>query len=297
MLRKTQIVKVSSNGSDKLRMNKLGAILFDVDGTLADTEELHRQAFNITFAESGLAWHWSKPQYAQLLSISGGPDRIRHYARTQAPDSRLEQDPRPFIQALHVAKSATFRRLLAQTGAPLRPGVRRLLDDARRHGVQLALATCTSMANVRQLLDQNLPSDWPSWFATIVTSADLQEMKPSPDVYLQVLSRLQLPARACVAVEDTVNGNKAACAAGLATVITTNEFTYQSAFPGARLVVSQLGEPKCPFELLSGSPASQQTYVDLGMLGDLIDGDLPRASGQPAPNCRTSGPQTNAMVG
>ena len=120
------------------------ALLFDVDGTLADTErDGHRVAFNRAFAEAGLDWVWDVPLYGELLAVTGGKERIRHYVERYRPDYRPPADFDDLIVRLHAAKTRHFTALVAEGGIPLRPGVRRLLDEARRARVRLAIATTT----------------------------------------------------------------------------------------------------------------------------------------------------------
>ncbi len=249
-------------------MRKLNAILFDVDGTLADTEELHRKAFNAAFQHHDLTWNWTRSEYAALLKISGGPDRISNYGKSLHP-AESRTDNLEFVHAIHATKSELFRAALRLDPISLRPGIRRLIDEARSQGIKLALATCTSMRNVQQLLDQNLPMEWPNWFAAIVTSNQVREMKPAPAVYLRALDALGTDPAGCIAIEDTENGHQAALAAGLTTVVTTNRFTRRGNFPGAGMVLTDLGEPDHAMEVLAG-PSVSRRYIDVGVLARLL---------------------------
>jgi HAD superfamily hydrolase (TIGR01509 family) len=219
------------------------ALIFDVDGTLAETEELHRAAFNEAFAaEGGPGWHWDQPLYARLLAVTGGKERIAHFAPTL---------PAERIQSLHAAKTAHYARLVASGGLTLRPGVRRLLQAAHHTGVKLAIATTTSPANIEALLAAcgNVPS-----FDVIAAGDEVSAKKPAPDIYLLALRRLGLPANACLAIEDSENGLRSARAAGLRCLITTSLYGGTGPFPGAAAVVTNLGEPNAPADLLAGPP-------------------------------------------
>lgn len=252
----------------------LQAIIFDVDGTLANTEEIHRQSFNEAFAEFDLDWDWSQDDYIDLLAISGGRERIRDYARAHLK-------PRPQIKALrklaadiHARKSAIYRDKLNSGQIGLRPGVQRLLNEARTSGLHLAIATSTSSANVETLLANILKQAPAYYFETIVTSDIVVDKKPAPAVYQYALAELGLAPDQCIAIEDTINGNLAALAAGLKTVITTHRFTRHHDFPGASLVLDQLGERNHPFTILSGD-AHGSGYVDVALLDTILTGDSP----------------------
>ncbi|MGH8598102.1 MAG: HAD-IA family hydrolase [Gammaproteobacteria bacterium] len=242
----------------------LQGLLFDVDGTLADTEEIHRQAFNQTFRESGLAWEWTPPLYEELLVISGGKERIQHYALGVDPALVGRADFPDFVRTLHGKKTALYARLLCSGHVRLRPGVERLLLEARGTGLTLGLASSSAWSNVRTLLDNNLGRDWQSWFAAIETCDSVTEMKPSPAVYQAAVRRMHIDPRYCVAFEDTENGLKAALGAGLATVITTHRFTRNHAFVGAALVLNGLGEPEQPVTVVRG--VVHRPYIDLAVL-------------------------------
>ena len=247
----------------------LRALIFDLDGTIADTEEVHRRAFNQAFAEHGLPWAWSQAEYAGLLSISGGRERTLQYARQSVPPPFHGAQLIELARKLHSAKSALYARMLAERGVPLRPGVLRLLNEARCSGIRLAIASSTSPANVRAACDGSLPGDWADWFDIVATCDVVEAKKPSAAVYRYVLEHTGWRAGECVAIEDTPNGNRAALGAGLATVITTHAFTHDGDFDGASLVVDGLGDPDRPFEVIAGN-AYGCDHLDVGLLGRIV---------------------------
>ncbi len=252
-------------------MSKLKGLILDMDGTLADTEEIHRLAFNRSFREHGLDWEWGADQYADLLSTSGGRERIQAYARTQKSNHPLsEEQLREFAARVHQRKSVCYQQQFDAEPIHLRSGVRRLLEEARNCGLRLAVATNSSRANFELLMQR---CDWPEiigiWDA-VISRDEIREMKPSPAVYLKALESLELPASVCVAIEDTSNGNAAARAAGLAVVITTHCFTSGHRFPGAALVADSLGDPGCPCTVTHGDPRGR-TQVDVAWLQELLD--------------------------
>lgn len=255
----------------------LQGILFDVDGTLADTEEFHRQAFNEAFTEFGLDWNWSREEYTDLLAISGGRERIRAYAETHLLPKLRPAALRELALRVHTRKSAIYRDKLCNGHIGLRPGVQRLLDNARTSGVHCAIATSTSTFNVETLMQHALDRPIAEYFEAVVTSDIVVDKKPSPAVYQYAMAELGLSPDLCIAIEDTASGNRAARAAGLKSVITTHRFTRHHDFSGASLVLDELGDPHQPFTVHSGN-AHGTRYVDIALLDALLTGNY-----EPAP--------------
>jgi HAD superfamily hydrolase (TIGR01509 family) len=248
-------------------MQDLKALLFDVDGTLADTErDGHRVAFNAAFVEAGLDWRWSVPLYGELLAVTGGKERIRYFIDTYQPLVPAVADLEGFIAGLHRAKTRFYTQALDAGSIPLRPGVLRLLQESRAAGLRLAVATTTTPENVTALLRSSIGPESLDWFEVIAAGDVVPAKKPAPDIYLWALERLRLPPEVCVAFEDSAHGLRAARDAGIATVlITINDYTREQQFPDAALVLDGLGEPQVPFELLAGD-AGTSGYVDLALL-------------------------------
>jgi HAD superfamily hydrolase (TIGR01509 family) len=213
----------------------LQALIFDVDGTLADTEMAHLQAFNHAFVEMGLDWRWDVPLYTRLLAVSGGKERIKAYWQTQAsqPKDISGAGMQETIDHLHEIKTAAYEQAVQDGAVQMRPGVLALLSEASAAGLQLAIATTTSPVNIAALLRQAIGSDWKRNFSVIEDASTAPRKKPDPMVYQQTLTRLGLQARQCLAFEDSENGLRAAMGAGLATVITPNDFTAAHDFKGA----------------------------------------------------------------
>lgn len=220
----------------------LQALIFDVDGTLADTENAHLAAFNTAFAQEGFDWHWDLPLYTQLLEVSGGKERLLHYWRQVQPDIQDIDGAglRDTIDRLHAFKTAAYEAAVQDGAVQLRPGVLALIESAHNAGLTLAIATTTSPVNIAALLRAAIGSQWAKYFAVVEDASTAPKKKPDPQVYRQTLQRLSLPARACIALEDSANGLRAALAAPLATVITPNEFTAHHNFSGALRVLPSL---------------------------------------------------------
>jgi len=224
----------------------LRALIFDVDGTLADTESAHRAAFNHAFMELGLDWHWDEALYTELLEISGGKERIRHYWKQVNPDIRaLNGDAmQETIARIHELKTAHYEAAIASGQVALRPGVLALVDEALAQGLQLAIATTTSPVNISALLRQAMGPAWRHNFSAIGDASSAPIKKPHPQVYLQMLDALKLDPSDCLAFEDSGNGLKAATLAGLATVITPTQYTRHHDFSRALHVLPDLGETR-----------------------------------------------------
>ncbi|HOX60061.1 MAG TPA: HAD family hydrolase [Verrucomicrobiota bacterium] len=237
-------------------MNALQALIFDVDGTLAETErDGHRPAFNAAFAELDLSWHWDEALYGRLLDITGGKERIRHFAATHAPELAARGDFEDLVRRLHAAKTAHYVRLVENGRLSLRPGVARLIASARHTGIRLAIATTTSPENVDALLRASLAPEAPDWFAVIGAGDIVPAKKPAPDIYQWVLDRLGLPPAACLAIEDSENGLKSASTAGVRCLVTVNDYTRDQDFSDAWAVRESLAAVTLE-SLLADSPGN-----------------------------------------
>ncbi|MBI4783830.1 MAG: HAD family hydrolase [Oscillatoriophycideae cyanobacterium NC_groundwater_1537_Pr4_S-0.65um_50_18] len=255
-------------------MPHLQALIFDVDGTLADTErDGHRVAFNRAFVAAGLDWVWSVELYGKLLEITGGKERIRFYLDNYLSDASL---PDSFagslseqIASLHAAKTVHYKQLLQENVIPLRPGVKRLLLEAREQGIRLAIATTTTPANVTALLENAIAPEALDWFEVIAAGDIVPAKKPAPDIYEYALQAMNLTPEVCLALEDSRQGLRSAMQAGLKTVITVNGYTQSQDFAGAALVIDHFGEPDLPFQAIAGD-GQGQAYFDVALAKYLL---------------------------
>lgn len=216
------------------------ALIFDVDGTLAETEEAHRAAFNQAFKQAGMNWNWSVEDYRQLLKITGGKERIRAHQADLPADQHLSDDE---IKALHAEKTKLYVKILKEGKLALRPGIKALVQAATDAGIRVAIATTTSRPNVDALCACCWRKPAHKLFEVIACGDEVDNKKPAPDVFLLALERLNLSATDCVAFEDSVNGVNSAQGAELPVVVTPSMYTASDDFSGAQCVVVNLTAP------------------------------------------------------
>ncbi|WP_321323289.1 HAD family hydrolase [Thiomicrorhabdus sp.] len=247
-------------------MAELQALLFDVDGTLADTEkDGHRPAFNMAFEEAGLDWNWDVDLYGKLLAVTGGKERIRFYLEKFNTDFVKPDNFDDFVKGLHAAKTKFYTQLMAEGKIPLRPGVEALINEAKESGMRMAVVTTTTPENVTALLDNTLGKGSESWFEVIAAGDIVPAKKPAPDIYIWALEQMSLTPDQAIAFEDSRNGILSSVAADLKTIVTINDYTKEDDFSDAVLVLDQMGDNTNPFTVLSGD-AHGKDYLDLELV-------------------------------
>jgi HAD superfamily hydrolase (TIGR01509 family) len=201
------------------------ALLWDVDGTLAETERHgHLSAFNLAFAEAGVPWRWSAQRYGELLRVTGGRERLLFDMQSQGAAPPEAPAREALAAQLHRLKSRHYEAIVATGQLPLRAGVPELIADCRRAGVILGIVTTTSRGNVEALLHRHLGPHWRQQFAVLVCAEDAPLKKPDPQAYLVALARLALSGADAVAVEDSPAGVEAARRAGVPVVLTRSHY-------------------------------------------------------------------------
>ncbi|HWB71953.1 MAG TPA: HAD-IA family hydrolase [Egibacteraceae bacterium] len=240
------------------------AVVFDVDGTLVDSERHgHRVAFNDAFEEFDLPYRWDEEQYGRLLRVTGGQSRLRHFLEEQGEPPERADD---LAARLHAHKTERFRALIDEGAIPARPGVERLLAELDADGTTVAITTTGSREWVEPLLDLLFGA---GRFAAIVAGDDVADRKPDPAAYLKLLDRLGLPPEVVVAVEDSAEGVQAARAAQLACLAVVNDYTRDQDLSAAQLVVDGFGDPgeasvlHGPADLLDGGAVRPATLRGL----------------------------------
>jgi HAD superfamily hydrolase (TIGR01509 family) len=241
----------------KRDMTQLKAVIFDVDGTLAETErDGHRVAFNNAFVSEGLDWQWDEELYGKLLAVTGGKERIRYFLSDFKTDFEYEGDLTQFIASLHAEKTKHYVKLLESNAIALRPGVVRLIDEIRKSGLRLAIATTTTPANVTALVTNTLGAEALDWFECIAAGDIVPAKKPAPDIFDYCLEQIGLPAEECLVFEDSANGVLSSCGANIPTVVTLNNYTKNDDFSGAVSVLDHLGEADLACNVISGKKIS-----------------------------------------
>lgn len=254
-------------------MAELQALLFDVDGTLADTErDGHRVAFNMAFKEAGLDWNWTEEIYGQLLAVTGGKERIRYYLNDFNTDFDKPENFDEFVKGLHAAKTKFYVQLMQEGKVPLRPGVERLIKEAKAAGMRMAVVTTTTPANVTALLDSTLGQGSEDWFEVIAAGDIVPAKKPAPDIYFWAMEKMNLTAEDVIAFEDSSNGILSSTAANIKTIITINGYTAEDDFSAADIVLDHMGEPDQPFTVLSGD-SKGVTYLNLASVKQIFAGE------------------------
>jgi len=220
-------------------MSELKCLLWDVDGTLADTErDGHRVAFNMAFEEAGMDRRWDVATYGELLKVTGGKERMQFdIERGGMPEIPYEK-----VAALHARKTIHYQTLIAEGLIPLRAGVLRLLEEAYAAGITLGVSTTTTPSALDALIEHSLGKEWFDRFAVLAAGDIVPNKKPAPDIYTYAMEQLGVAAENTVALEDSGNGWLSAQAAGLKCVVTINDYTAEQDFTGADLVVSEFGE-------------------------------------------------------
>ncbi len=214
---------------------KLKCIIFDVDGTMADTERHgHRVAFNLAFKDFSLNWHWDESLYGQLLAVTGGKERIKYYQNDFLKKNILSDEK---IKLVHQCKTKHYIALLQTGKIPLRQGVEKLIKEASKKGIRLAIATTTTPINVTTLLQSTLGENAENYFDVIAAGDVVANKKPGADIYNYTLSYLGIAAKNCIAIEDSSAGLIAADEAGIKTIITSNSYTKNQDFSKAQLVM------------------------------------------------------------
>ncbi len=209
------------------------AIIFDVDGTLSETEEAHRQAFNATFKEFGLPWEWSQELYGVLLKTTGGKERMAEYVTTHlggTPDKEK-------IAEIHKRKTVVYGELIDSGMAELRPGIAALIADAAKNGVRVAVATTTNRPNVDRLAESCFGKPADEVFEVIAAGDEVKHKKPAPDVFDLAVERLGLDPSECVGLEDSRNGLLSCTGAGVPCIVSPGVYTLGSDFSGAAAVI------------------------------------------------------------
>ena len=231
----------------------LSAVLFDVDGTIAETEEFHRKAFNESFKEFNLDWFWDEAIYKELINVGGGKERIEYHINRAWPEMLDIKNLNKYIKSIHDTKNEIYGDIMKENKVYFRPGILRLIRDLKKNEIKVALVSSASEKNLISLFKDGLKTDHKKLFDFIAHGDITKNKKPSPEIYEWTLEKLKLPSSGCVAIEDSPRGLDSALKANLKVVVTPSKLSSCESFSGANLVVSDLGDENKPFKVISGN--------------------------------------------
>ncbi len=240
------------------------ALIFDVDGTMIETAELHRSAFNSAFADVGLDWRWTAAAYTHVAHLGTDRDKLDCYADTYGVNDQRTKKQIGLLDKVLAQKTLTYARMIENGIARLRPGVARLVQEARNARVPLALASTCQREEFEPLLQNHLGLDMAKLFDTIITIDDLIEPNAT-DAYWAAISGLGIDPNHAVAFDDSGQGTQAASGIGLNVIGVPGIYTSADDFEGAFLVISDLGHPAAPFQVIKGD-AENYNFVSLDAL-------------------------------
>lgn len=233
-------------------MQQLKAIFFDMDGTIIDTEkDGHRVAFNEAFARLGINAEWDVAKYHQLLQIAGGKERMKFYFQGEGkeffPTGKSIDE---FVQQLHLLKTEIFVSLIESGKLPLRPGIKRIMKEAREKGILIGICTTSNEKAVKSIVNSLLAD---IKIDLILAGDIVTNKKPDPEIYLLALQKTGLSGKEVLVVEDSENGLIAGKAAGIKVLVTVNEYTKNENMTGADAVLTSLGEKNEKANVLAGN--------------------------------------------
>ena len=252
-------------------MSELKAVLFDVDGTLSETERYgHLVAMNEAFKTVGLDWQWSAELYGELLKVTGSTERLGHYVKTYQPEyEHINEDVDELIAEIVQHKNANYKRIAESGEIPLRPGVERVLREVHDSDIRMAIATTTTPQNVDALLLGNIGGDVLDWFEVIAAGNIVPDKKPAPDIYTYALEKMNLKPEECLALEDSENGVRSALAAGIPVLVIESEYSTGHDLTGAQLIVDEWGSEDAPMKVISGD-IGDYNEISLGLMKELL---------------------------
>jgi HAD superfamily hydrolase (TIGR01509 family) len=251
-------------------MNLPQALFFDMDGVIIDTEkDGHRVAFNKAFKEFGFDVHWDIEEYGELIKISGGKERMRHHLETKGFGTEVKsEDVDELIKSLHKHKTELFVDLIQSGSLSLRPGIKRLMQEANDSGIKVCICTTANQKAAEAVACHSLGT---IKFTYILAGDIVEKKKPAPDIYQLALEKTGTDPKNCIVVEDSRNGMLAGHRAGIPVVVTTSIYTVNEDFSEASLVVSCLGDADGERgELQAGEISDFSGVLTLQMLGQLI---------------------------
>tara|TARA_B100001248_G_C27242029_1_gene389797 strand:- start:32 stop:787 length:756 start_codon:yes stop_codon:yes gene_type:complete len=248
----------------------LSAVLFDVDGTISETEDFHRKSFNEAFKEFNLDWFWDEAIYKELINIGDGKERIEYYIKRAWPEMLEYKNLTKYINSIHKVKNEIFKDFIMDSGITFRPGVLRLINELRENNIRIAIVSSTTQEDLLTLFKNGLNMDPTSTFDLIAHGGCTENKRPSPEIYEWILEKLRIPPQSCVAIEDSLRGLRSAVNANINVLVTPSLYTKTENFEEANIVVSSLGEYEKPFEVIKGKTHGNE-LVNIDLLSKIIN--------------------------
>lgn len=245
------------------------ALIFNADGTISETDETHRKAFNLAFRDHDLPWHWSHAIYGRMIDSLTARSKITTFLRRYRPDETdcLENDA--LMISLVSAKRKHYIDLIEMGEATLRPGVSRLINEAKHLDLKLGIISLNRRQDFEVILQNHFGLGALANFNCITTIEDVGRID-DPDtalkaIYSKALSTLHADPLRSVAIEARESGTEAAASLGMKVVATPGLYTSSCRFETASLVISDLGHPAAPFQVIRGD-AGRHHFVSVDAL-------------------------------
>ncbi len=252
----------------------LQALIFDVDGTVAETADLHRAAFNRAFQEHGLGWHWDREIYSQLAPVEFSLPKLRVFAAASRRSGQGHVPSHTELATIASLKAKIYCNLVREGAAHLRPGVARLMQEAQHEGLILGAASTSTRAETQALLSATLGFHGMGWFSSLKTAETASVYSAKRSIYQAILDDFHIKGHRAIAIEDSASGANAAGECGIPVLITPSMYTASNRFNAAALILSDLGRPAEPFTVISGD-AGSHPYVSPAMLREIA---MPKAA-------------------
>jgi len=221
----------------------LELVVSDLDGTILETEDYHRRAYNVLFGELGLAQRWSKEDYSKRLATMGGEKFREVFRWLDRPADEFEETQKE----LYARKTKLYVSLIGadlnQQKLPMRPGVKRLLGNVLSEGIPLAIGSACVKWAALEVLHAAMGEEFVSSLATVCAGDDVNRKKPHPDIYLLAAEQCGEAPANCLVLEDTAHGLQAALKAGMTCVVTPSELALGDDFTGAHILAESLEVP------------------------------------------------------
>ena len=248
----------------------LSAVLFDVDGTISETEDFHRKSFNEAFKEFNLDWFWDEAIYKELINIGDGKERIEYHIKRAWPEMLEYKNLTKYINSIHKVKNEIFKDFIMDSDITFRPGVLRLINELRENNIRIAIVSSTTQDDLLTLFKNGLNMDPTSTFDLIAHGGCTENKRPSPEIYEWILEKLRIAPQSCVAIEDSLRGLRSAVNANINVLVTPSLYTKNENFEEANIVVSSLGEYEKPFEVIKGKTHGNE-LVNIDLLNKIIN--------------------------